>query len=82
MNEWARTSERAPCAATEFDRRVYRREFAAALGYGITWFRHLEKQGTIPAGRRDPGGKREWWFASEVHATLAKLGNAAERAAA
>ena len=66
----------------EFDRRVYRREFAAALGFGTTWFRHLEKQGVIPAGRRDPGGKRLWWPASEVRATLRRLNSQAQRAVA
>ena len=80
MNTWARTDERGGNA--DFNRRVYRREFAAALGYGITWFRLLEKRGAIPPGRRDPGGKRLWWPASEVRATLDKLNASADRAAA
>jgi predicted DNA-binding transcriptional regulator AlpA len=65
----------------EFDRRVYRREFTEVLGCGVTWFRALEKRGTIPQGKRDPGGKKVWWQASEVKATLDKLANDAERAA-
>ena len=74
MNAWA--------AKTGLDRRVYRREFAAALGYGITWFRTLEKRGVIPAGRTDPGGKRKWWPESEARATLDKLNQSADRVAA
>lgn len=74
MNAWA--------AKTGLDRRVYRREFAAALGYGITWFRTLEKRGIIPAGRTDPGGKRKWWTESEARATLDKLNQSADRVAA
>jgi len=81
MNDWARTSEHAPRFGSEFDRRVYRREFAETLGFGITWFRTLEKRGAIPPGRRDPGGKRLWWPASEVAATIDKLNASAERAA-
>ncbi len=69
-------------AVSEFDRRVYRREFAAALGYGLTWFRAKEKRGEIPPGRRDPDGKRWWWYASEVRATLDRRNQSAERAAA
>lgn len=65
--------------ASEFDRRVYRREFAGTIGVGITWFRTMEKRGAIPPGRRDPGGKRLWWPASEVRATLEKLNQSAER---
>ena len=60
-------------ATPDLDRRVYRREFAAALGFGVTWFCRLERAGTIPRGRTDPGGRRLWWPASEVWATLAKL---------
>lgn len=71
MNDWARTSE--------FDRRVYKREFAAVLGCGATWFRTLEKRGAIPPGRRDPGGKRLWWQASEVRTVLERLTAEAER---
>ena len=57
----------------EFDRRVSRREFADTLGYGITWFRELERRGLIPPGKRDPRGKRVWWRASVVRATLDRL---------
>ena len=66
----------------EFDRRVSRREFAETIGCGITWFRALERRGLIPPGRRDPGGKRVWWRASEVRATLDKLEYSAESVAA
>jgi hypothetical protein len=76
MNEWAKHY------GGEFDRRVYRREFCAALGFGLTWFRNLERKGVIPPGRTDPGGKRLWWPASEVKATLDKLNASADRAAA
>lgn len=61
------------------DRRVGRSEFAARLGCGTTWFRELERRGMIPAGRRDPGGKRLWWPAEEVRKTLHKLAENAER---
>ena len=62
----------------EFNRRVYKREFAQVLGCGHTWFGVLEKRGMIPAGKRDPGGKRLWWNASEVRDTLDKLAKTAE----
>jgi predicted DNA-binding transcriptional regulator AlpA len=64
---------------TEFDRRVYRREFLTLVGCGTTWFRQLMERGTIPRGHRDPGGKRDWWRASEVRATLDAMQSAAER---
>ncbi|MEJ7667706.1 MAG: hypothetical protein WKH97_03025 [Casimicrobiaceae bacterium] len=54
-----------------FDRRVYRREFMGIIGYGATWFREQQRRGRIPIGKRDPGGKREWWLASEIAETLA-----------
>lgn len=57
----------------DFNRRVYRREFAKQLGCGFTWFRKLESRGLIPPGKRDPGGKRLWWRASEVCETLDRL---------
>ena len=83
MNEWARTSERDPrAAADEFDRRVYRPEFCRILGCGTTWFRELQKRGIVTRGRRDPGGKREWWLASEVRAMHEKATTQAERVAA
>lgn len=53
------------------DRRVYRREFEQVSGWGTTWIRTLEKQGKIPAGRVDEGGKRKWWPESEVRAIVA-----------
>lgn len=58
---------------TTFDRRVYRREFCEILGYRIGWMRAQEKRGAIPPGRRDPGGKRLWWFESEVREVIARL---------
>jgi hypothetical protein len=79
MNTWAITSERDPRGAPEFDRRVYRAEFTKILGCGLTWFRVLEARGAIPPGRRDLGGKRLWWLASEVNGTLAKLAAEAQR---
>lgn len=57
----------------EIDRRVSRREFAKAIGCGITWFRTLERRGLVPPGRRDPGGKRLWWRESQVRDTLDRL---------
>jgi predicted DNA-binding transcriptional regulator AlpA len=65
---------------TEFDRRVYRREFETLLGCGTTWFGELVKRGLIPPGRVDPGARRVWWPASEVRATLNKMAKTAERA--
>ena len=82
MNASAITSQETPRLGAEFDRRVYRREFCELLGYGATWFRTLEQRGTIPRGRRDPGGKRTWWQASEVRAALARLNASGERSAA
>jgi len=82
MNDWARTSEQAPrIAASGFNRRVYQREFEALLGVGTSWFRMLEKRGAIPAGSVDPGGKRKWWTADVVGATLDRLNTPAERTA-
>lgn len=65
-----------------FNRRVYRREFREALGWGETWFRAKVKSGAIPSGKRDPGGKREFWLASEVEKALARLNRGAEPSAA
>jgi hypothetical protein len=59
--------------ASEFDRRVLRREFRSALGFGDTWFRCLERNGVIPQGRVDPGGRRKWWPASVVRETIDRL---------
>lgn len=62
----------------EFDRRVYQREFEHVLGCGSTWFRELQKRGMVRPGRRDPGGKRNWWYASEVARTLETIGAGAK----
>ena len=67
---------------SEFDRRIFRREFEALLGCGATWFKTLSDRGDIPPGRVDPGGRRLWWLASEVRATLEKLTEKSERRAA
>ena len=85
MNEWAK---HYGGETGGFDRRVYQREFERVLGYGATWFRNLELRGAIPPPRRDPGGKRKWWYASEVARTLENMSvggqqgheNAADRA--
>jgi len=69
-------------SANEFDRRVYQREFQSVIGYGTTWFRKLESEGKIPPARRDPLGRRKWWLASEVRATVEKMAAAAETQAA
>jgi len=66
----------------EFDRRVYRSEYQRLIGCGATWFRELVRRGTIKPGRRDPGGRREWWTASEVRANLERMAKAADEAAA
>ena len=55
----------------EFDRRVSAAELARLLGITRTWLRELERSGRIPAARRDPGGRRKWWLASEARAILA-----------
>jgi hypothetical protein len=51
-------------------RRVYARELKQRLGFSDTWLRELEKRGRIPPGRRDPGGKRKFWFDDEVDAIV------------
>ena len=58
-------------------RRVYRPELRDRLGYGDTWFRTQQKRGVIPKGRKDPGGKREWWFDDEADAIVEGVGQAA-----
>jgi len=63
------------------DRRVYTREMKVLLGCGSTWLRHLEKKGVIPQGRRDPGGKRKWWTASEANAIVESIPNTPSEAA-
>jgi hypothetical protein len=64
----------------EFDRRVYRREFESLLGCQKTWFRKLLDRGTIPRGLCDPGGRREWWPASQVKAILEQMQRRAKQA--
>jgi hypothetical protein len=64
----------------DFDRRVYRREFESLLGCGSTWFRKLISRGTVPHGLRDPGGRREWWPASQVQTILERMRKQAEPA--
>ncbi len=58
-------------------RRIYRPEFADALGVSQPWFRVLEERGTIPPGRVDPNGRRRWWFEHEANAVLKQMGDAA-----
>lgn len=60
-------------------RRVYTRELKERTGYGETWIRTLEKRGTIPKGRVDPGGRRKWWTEGEAQQIVA--GTAAQQAA-
>lgn len=55
----------------QIDRRVYRPELSQLTGWGDTWIRRLEKDGKIPKGRKDEGGKRKWWPLSEVQAIVA-----------
>jgi len=62
-------------------RRVYRAELCRALGFGATWFRTLQQRGTIPQGRRDPGGKREFFTEDEAKSIIERL-NSGETAAA
>jgi len=59
------------------ERRVYRPELRKALGYGDTWYRILQRRGTIPVGHRDPGGKREWFTESEARAIVKRLTSSA-----
>lgn len=54
-------------------RRVYRRELREALGFSATWFRKLQKDGTIPKGNRDRVNGREWFPEDVARAVLAKL---------
>ena len=63
-------------------RRVYRPELRAALGYGDTWFRVLQRRGVIPKGRTDPGGKREWYTEEEAAKIINDLTAAATQQAA
>jgi predicted DNA-binding transcriptional regulator AlpA len=54
-------------------RRVYKPELMRRLGYGETWFRRKQLDGTIPSGYRDPGGKRVWWPQEEVDVSFERL---------
>lgn len=58
------------------ERRVYRRELLDQLGFSVTWFRTLQRRGTIPPGHRDVGGKREWFNESEAEQIRTKIGSA------
>ncbi len=80
MNKLAVTSEVDSGTVAEFDRRIYRREFRALLGWGETWFRRKVSEGVIPRGNVDPGGRREWWTLSVVATTLRQLNEAAQTA--
>lgn len=62
------------------ERRIYSNELRRLLGYGTTWLRKLEKDGAIPPGRVDPGGRRKFWLESEAREITAKLNAAAVRA--
>lgn len=70
MNEWAKHYGGGGVDAGGFDRRVSTREFCEALGVGRTWFLRLIAEGRVPRPMRDPGGRRNWWRASTVAATL------------
>lgn len=80
MNDWAITNERG--GSPEFDRRVYAREYRGLLGCSDPWFRELQRRGKISPPRRDVGGRRTWWFASEVRADMARMAVESEPAAA
>ena len=67
---------------SEFDRRVYRKEYRGLLGCSDPWFRELKRRGKVRNGRRDPGGNREWWLASEVREDMARMVAESESAAA
>ena len=49
-----------------FERRIYRPELAKLMGFSPEWIRRLERDGRLPASRRDVGGRRVFWLASEV----------------
>jgi hypothetical protein len=55
---------------SNLERRVWAPELASLLGVTPTWLRTLERNGKIPAGRRDPGGRRKWWPESEARAIV------------
>lgn len=64
------------------ERRVYRAELRAALGYGDTWFRALQRRGVIPKGHKDQGGKREWFSEAEAQRIVETLNKPAQTSAA
>ena len=51
-------------------RRVYADELRRRTGWGNTWLRHQELAGKIPPARRDPGGRRKFWFDDEADAIV------------
>ena len=51
-------------------RQVYKTELKRRTGYGDSWLRKLQDEGQIPRGRRDPGGKRTYWFDDEADAIV------------
>jgi hypothetical protein len=51
-------------------RRVYKPELMQRTGWGDTWLRQKEKQGLIPPGKTDAGGKRKWWTEEEADAIV------------
>lgn len=55
----------------ELDRRVYTPELQELTGWSNTWIHELEKAGSIPMGRKDPGGRRKFWLSSEVEKIVA-----------
>lgn len=52
-------------------RRVYTPELAHRLGCSTKWILELERRGTIPRGRTDPGGRRKFW-PSDVALSIVK----------
>lgn len=62
-------------------RRVYTPELAQRLGCSTKWILELERRGTIPRGRTDPGGRRKFW-PSDVALAIVKGEPAAETATA
>lgn len=66
---------------SSLERRVYARELRERLGFGETWFRQLQRRGVIPAGRRDPGGKRVWYTFTEAQAIIEGMKQGAQPAA-
>ncbi len=57
-------------------RRVYAAELSQRTGYGTTWLRTLEDRGSIPKGRKDPGGKRRYWPDDVADQIVAGIGPA------